>query len=70
MSDKEEGGFRRAENYSQYEEIQVVEVGCTLARIRLWEHNKRNQNLEKIEDRIKTAMFQNFEVPIQPLFKI
>ena len=65
-SDKEEGRSRRAENYSQNEEIQVC---------RSWMHinhdpivgsqQKKSKFWDMIEDYFKAAMFQNFGVPIQ-----
>ena len=44
MLDKEEGGFRRAENYFQNEEIQVCQSWMHFTKIQLWGHNKRNPN--------------------------
>ena len=70
MLEGEEGGSRRAENFSQHEEIQVC---------RSWMHicqdpiigaqQKKSKFWERIENHFKVAMFQNFRVPIQPLGK-
>lgn len=67
MSDEEEGGSRRAKNYSQDEEIQVCRswmhisqdpiVGVQQNKTKFW---------ERIEDDFKKAMFKTHGVPIQP----
>ena len=71
MSDEEEGGSQRAKKDSQHKEIQVCRswmhishdpiVGAQQKKSKLW---------ERIEDRFKASMFQNFGLPIDPVEKV
>ncbi len=67
MSDEEEGGSRRAENYTQHEEIQVCRSWMHISQDPIvGAQQKKSKFWERIEDHFKASMFQNFGVPILP----
>lgn len=67
MLEEEEGGFQRAKNFSQHEEIQLCRSWMHISQDPIvGAQQKKSKFWERIEYHFKAAMFQNFGVPIQP----
>ena len=67
MLEDEEGGSQRVENFSLHEELQLCRSWMHISQDPIvGAQQKKLKFCERIEDHFKSAMFQNFGVPIQP----